>query len=400
MNTRSIALLIILMAAVFSFAVWMGMQSAPTDATAQLNNQQSAENPRTITVTGDADVRVAPDEVIVTLGVETWDIDLKIAKSDNDKRVSRLLALTEELGIEPKYIQTEHISIEPRYDDWYEKQNLIGYFVRKTVVITLNDISQFEDLLTGALEEGATHVHGIQFRTTQLRKYKDEARALAINAAEEKATALAGELDQEIGEPLSISENQSFNAPFSGSSQQQSIEASNLEIAYQSDIIFFELGYNFGVCCCCQHPRFLHAVLNHSGGAGINTFDLEPFGYIQHCFGEIVMVTVRLGFTGKNDYIAFASGCFYYVEFVSREYRHLNYVILYLNPDWRKERRRIDFGKFPGIQPVNEVRGHFYGHVADAGPDCQHDRFLESGDMMQDNMFHSCHFDFEVMIFR
>ncbi len=209
MNTRSIALLIILMAAVFSFAVWMGMQSAPTDATAQLNNQQSAENPRTITVTGDADVRVAPDEVIVTLGVETWDIDLKIAKSDNDKRVSRLLALTEELGIEPKYIQTEHISIEPRYDDWYEKQNLIGYFVRKTVVITLNDISQFEDLLTGALEEGATHVHGIQFRTTQLRKYKDEARALAINAAEEKATALAGELDQEIGEPLSISENQS-----------------------------------------------------------------------------------------------------------------------------------------------------------------------------------------------
>ncbi len=210
MNTRSIALLIILMAAVFSFAVWMGTQSAPSDATAQLNYQPSAENPRTITVTGDADVRVAPDEVIVTLGVETWNEDLAAAKSDNDSRVSRLLAMTKKLGIVSKYVQTEHISIEPVYDDyWYYKQNLKGYLVRKTVVITLNDISRFEDLLTGALEEGITNVHGIQFRTTDLRRYKDEARSLAINAAAEKAAALAGELGQEIGEPLSISENQS-----------------------------------------------------------------------------------------------------------------------------------------------------------------------------------------------
>jgi len=37
--------------------------------------------PRLITVTGDAEVRVVPDEVILTLGVETWNKDLAVAKS-------------------------------------------------------------------------------------------------------------------------------------------------------------------------------------------------------------------------------------------------------------------------------------------------------------------------------
>ncbi len=209
MNTKSLALLMVLLAGVFSFAMWMGGQSAPTNASAQFYPQPNQENPRTITVTGDADVRVAPDEVIITLGVETWDLDLAAAKSDNDERIRQVLASVRKLGVESKYIKTEHISIEPRYESWYEKQEFIGFFVRKTVVITLKDLDKFEDLLTAVLEEGATNVHGIQFRTTELRKYKDEARSLAIVAAKEKARAMAGELDQKIGEPLAITEHQS-----------------------------------------------------------------------------------------------------------------------------------------------------------------------------------------------
>jgi uncharacterized protein YggE len=52
-------------------------------------------------------------------------------------------------------------------------------------------------------------VHGIQFRTTELRKHRDEARALAVTAAREKAEALAGELEQTVGHPTSIREEHS-----------------------------------------------------------------------------------------------------------------------------------------------------------------------------------------------
>ena len=71
------------------------------------------------------------------------------------------------------------------------------------------DISQFEALLTKALEAEVNYVHGIQFRTTELRKHRDEARAMAIRAAREKAVALARELGQGVGAPHSIRENAS-----------------------------------------------------------------------------------------------------------------------------------------------------------------------------------------------
>ena len=59
------------------------------------------------------------------------------------------------------------------------------------------------------LQAGATYIHGVDFRTTELRKYRDQARALAIKAAREKAEALARELGQQVGAPLHINEEQS-----------------------------------------------------------------------------------------------------------------------------------------------------------------------------------------------
>jgi len=179
-------------------------------ASAWASSQQTSEAPRLITVTGDAEVRVVPDEVILTLGVETWDKNMAKAKRQNDEIVQDVLKLAAESGIAPEHVQTDYVSIEPRWHNgYYEARDFIGYFVRKTIVITLRDLTKFEDLLTEALSAGVNHVQGIEFRTTELRKHKDEARALAINAAQEKAEALAGELGQSLGQPHAIQEVQS-----------------------------------------------------------------------------------------------------------------------------------------------------------------------------------------------
>lgn len=161
---------------------------------------------RLITVTGDADVKVVPDEVILTLGVETWNEDLDVAKKDNDERIKKTLSMTKKFDILPKHVQTDYISIEPTYKSNVDERIIIGYFVRKTIVITLRDIFKFEDVLSSALKSGVNKVQGIQFRTTELRKHRDRARALAIKAAKEKAVALATELGQKVGRPRSINE--------------------------------------------------------------------------------------------------------------------------------------------------------------------------------------------------
>jgi uncharacterized protein YggE len=196
MKAKAIGLMGIALVMVFSAVAWT-------------NAQQAAQEPRLITVTGDAEVRVVPDEVVLTLGVETWDKNLDQAKRQNSEIVGRVLALASQYGIEPQHVQTDHVSIEPRYRDaYYEERDFIGYFVRMTIVITLRDLSQFEGLLSDALSAGVNYVQGIEFRTTDLRSHRDEARSLAIQAAREKAVALAGELGQEVGEPLAIQEEQ------------------------------------------------------------------------------------------------------------------------------------------------------------------------------------------------
>jgi len=165
---------------------------------------------RIITVNGDAEVRVVPDEVLLTFGVETNNKKLNLAKEENDQIIKNIFTVAKNLLVEQKHIQTDYLGIEPRYKDYYNHiTDFIGYTVKKTIVITIRDLSKFEDVLTNVLGAGANHIHGIKFQTTELRKYKDQARSLAIKAAKEKATAMANELGQKISVPYNIQENNS-----------------------------------------------------------------------------------------------------------------------------------------------------------------------------------------------
>lgn len=163
--------------------------------------------PRLVSVTGEAEVKVVPDEIIFTIGAETWDKDLNIAKNNNDTIVKKALALTKDYKIDPKDVQTDYLNIQPRYEFQFEKRSFIGYFVTKNMVITLRDISKFEDFLTAILQTGINNVYGIDFRTTELRKYRGQARDNAIKAAQEKAEALAKDLGQKLGRPYNIAEH-------------------------------------------------------------------------------------------------------------------------------------------------------------------------------------------------
>lgn len=203
MTIVSVALLLAL-----GFSAWT--QAHPAVPAAAQGAAGTASETRRITVSGEAEVRVVPDEVIVTVGIETWNKNMQIARNENDEIVKRVLALADELGIAGQHVQTDYVSIEPRYrNGYYEDRDFIGYFVHKNIVVTLRDLTRFEDLLAGALDAGANYIHGIEFRTTELRQHRDEARALAIEAAREKAEAMAGELGQQVGQPLLIEEQQS-----------------------------------------------------------------------------------------------------------------------------------------------------------------------------------------------
>lgn len=163
--------------------------------------------PRLITVSGDAEVKVIPDEVVFTIGVDTSSLDLAAAKKLNDERIRRILAITREYGINPKDVQTDYMSIQPRYN---KEGKLDLYYVRKSVMIILKDISKFESLMEDFVKAGGNYVPGIQFRTNELKKHREVARGMAIRAAKDKAQKLAAELGQRLGRPYTIKEEASY----------------------------------------------------------------------------------------------------------------------------------------------------------------------------------------------
>jgi uncharacterized protein YggE len=175
---------------------------------------QNTIEPPLITVTGQAEVRVPPDEVLFTLAVENVDRDMLVANKKTDDSVKQILAIARRNNVKPEDVQTSQISVQPKYntDDLdYEQRNkvkrvLIGYEVSKTVAIRLRDISRFDELLADVLKAGITRLSNLQFLDSQVRKHRDEARRMAIRAAQEKARLLAGEIGQSIGPAYSITE--------------------------------------------------------------------------------------------------------------------------------------------------------------------------------------------------
>src|SRR5260370_27188660 len=64
-----------------------------------------------------------------------------------------------------------------------------------------------------ARSAGANHIGGVEYQSSELRKYTDEAGDAAAKAAREKADALAKALGNQIGKTYSIEEVQQSERP-------------------------------------------------------------------------------------------------------------------------------------------------------------------------------------------
>ncbi len=167
----------------------------------------SARAEQTINVTGDAEIKVVPDQVVISLGVEVHAKALDGARRDNDERVHSVREAVTRLGIADSDIQTDFIQLGIEYtgDGITPKY----YYARKSIVLTLRDISKMEQVLGAAVDAGATHIHGVEFETTKIRAYRDRARAMAVQAATEKARDMAAAAGLKVvGGPTGISSAQ------------------------------------------------------------------------------------------------------------------------------------------------------------------------------------------------
>lgn len=160
---------------------------------------------KVVRVVGTADVKIVPDRAVIDLGVEKQNPSAAAAKQAADAASRKIIAALRANGVDAKDIQTTYLSLQPQ--SYVRKGVRISYFVAaQTLTVTVRDLPRLDSLLESLIKAGGNRIDSIRYETSDLRKYRDQARDLAMKAAREKAKAMAKALGQQIGKAQMIDE--------------------------------------------------------------------------------------------------------------------------------------------------------------------------------------------------
>lgn len=162
--------------------------------------------PPLVNVSGYGEVKVQPDQINLQVAVETRAKQLDEARNQNNTNAAAILAYLKKNGIDAKNVQTTYLSVQPIYSGNFGQATPDVYVANKTINVLVKNVAQFDELLAGLYKAGANRVDGIEFRTSDLTKHREQARKLAVQAAKQKAIALTGELGAKVGRVYAINE--------------------------------------------------------------------------------------------------------------------------------------------------------------------------------------------------
>jgi uncharacterized protein YggE len=181
------------------------VRAAPPIDTTEVT-EEVCNSGRSIQVSGTSVVNVTPDRVLIQLGVQSNATTPQKVETVNSTTINQVIHSLKAQGIEEKDIVTDWYVIEPVYED-YSSLYIKGYRINNIVAITLRDISKVNKVIIAALNAGANQVVNVEFYLSDLRKYRDQAREMAMIAAQEKAQDLASAAGAETGCVMNINEN-------------------------------------------------------------------------------------------------------------------------------------------------------------------------------------------------
>lgn len=165
------------------------------------------QNSKTMTVEGNANITVKPDQAILTIGVITENMNIQAAQHENSLNSNRIITALKQAGIEQDDIKTTVYSVNPRYDEVEGKLVFRGYEVRHLLQITVVEISNIGMIYDIAIKNGANYTESPEFQHSQSDLYYLQVLSMAVNNAQEKAQQIAKTLGVLLnGVPQKITE--------------------------------------------------------------------------------------------------------------------------------------------------------------------------------------------------
>jgi Uncharacterized conserved protein len=164
---------------------------------------------KSVTVNGVATLRLVPDRVSFSVGVETDSPNVADAFRGNTEKVNSVIAALKQRGVKPSEIQTSNFGITS-HDS--EGKKLSGYRVTNLLTVTRDNLASVGELLQAAVEKGANEAGSLQFMVSNQKDSELRGLELAFQNARSKAEKLALLSGKVLGEVVCVSEQGFYQA--------------------------------------------------------------------------------------------------------------------------------------------------------------------------------------------
>lgn len=177
---------------------------------------QDVPDDRAVRVSGEATVRVAPDQATVRFGIVSRAETAEDARSQNATAARNAMNAVRELGVPEEKMRMETLQLRPRreYNPETQTHEEKGYEAIRLVVVEVEDLEQLPSLVTRVVQRGANRLEGIEYGLRDRTAARNDALRQAARAARDKAELLATTLGVALGPVQAISEESfGFDAP-------------------------------------------------------------------------------------------------------------------------------------------------------------------------------------------
>ncbi len=176
------------------------------------------EHTRTISVSGTAKLKSAPDKASVRFAIKNVNKAAEKARLENDEIAKKVLNAVRDLGIPEKKIHLENLSIQEEYQYNGKTNELKGYAAYRTFNVDIEKLDigsktlseKIAEVVAAVVSNGSNRLENVQFGLIDQTKLINEAQVIAMKNAREKAENILKAIGAELGKAQTVSESSNF----------------------------------------------------------------------------------------------------------------------------------------------------------------------------------------------
>lgn len=166
-----------------------------------------------ISASGSGELRVAPDVADISIAVSHTDKSVAKAREKVEAVTIKVIEAARAHGLSDADIRSSQLTIAPDYAWEDGRRRLRGQRVERRVQLHLKDLSRYSELLDAVAEAEVSRLHQTSLGFSDRSALEREALVLAVQAARQRAQAMAGAADARLGTVYQIVENGGGHAP-------------------------------------------------------------------------------------------------------------------------------------------------------------------------------------------